>query len=73
MEGDYRESQKERKINLTENQGKFLFFLPFPTEPAATIKSLFKKAEIKDIFYNEIIDIIDFLNSNEIIECVPAK
>ena len=35
--------RKERKISLTEAQGTFLFYLPFPTEKPKTIGEILKE------------------------------
>lgn len=67
--GDGR-NKKERKINLTENQGRFLFFLPFPTEPPKTIVSLLKKAKVPEEGFNEVLDIIGVLRDHKVINFV---
>jgi len=63
-------NREERKINLTENQGKFLFYLPFPTEEPKSIQSLLVKASIGESYVNEILDIVYFLRDHDIIELV---
>ncbi len=63
-------NREERKVSLTENQGKFLFYLPFPTEEPKSIQSLLERASIEKAFINEILDIVYFLRDHEIIELV---
>ncbi|UCC39502.1 MAG: hypothetical protein JSV96_17245 [Candidatus Aminicenantes bacterium] len=58
----------ERKVNLTRNQGKFLYYLPFPTEPFLSVANIIKKAEIEESSIPEILDIIEILRNHEIIE-----
>ncbi len=65
-----RRNKKERKIALTENQGRFLFFLPFPTESAVTVSSLIETAGIGKSFLKEILDIIALLSEHNVIEIV---
>ena len=65
--GEGRERQ-ERKINLTDNQGKFLFYLPFPTEEPQSIQNLFEKSNIDKSFQKEVLDIVYYLSEHGIIE-----
>ena len=65
--GQGRTSQ-ERSLNLTTNQGKFLFHLPFPTQPFKRVAEIFKKSEIDPACLPEILDIIEVLDKNKIIE-----
>ncbi len=60
--------KKERKVSLTANQGKFLFFLPFPTASPVSVKEIMEKAGTKENYYNEVFDIIELLEKNGIIE-----
>jgi predicted transcriptional regulator len=60
--------RQERKINLTDNQGKFLFYLPFPTEKPQSIQNLLVKANIDKSFQKEVLDIVYYLNEHGIIE-----
>ncbi len=62
--------KKERKISLSENQGKFLFFLPFPTEKPASIQSILDKAGLSGSNLHEINDIIRLLTGYDIIEII---
>ena len=65
--GDAR-SGKERKINLTNSQGKFLFFLPFPDAEPLTINEIIKRGNIDQIHRPEILNII-----NELIDLKVIK
>lgn len=66
-------NREEQKISLTENQGKFLYYLPFPTEEPKSIQSLLKKAAIDDAYIGEILDIVYFLRDHTVIEMVRTK
>ena len=57
-----------RKINLTEIQGKFLFFLPFPTAEPLKIGEILNKAGLDETSLPEILDIIKYLETFKIIE-----
>lgn len=61
-------SREERKVILTENQGKFLLFLPFPTEAPKSVQDILQKAHIEKAFVDEILDIVDFLTHHNVIE-----
>ncbi len=58
----------EKKISLTENQGKFLHNLPFPTEPYLSVADIIKKAKIAEASIPEILGIVDALLEHRIIE-----
>lgn len=58
----------ERKINLSMPQGKFLFFLPFPSATSETIADIMEKAGVEQIHLSEIIDIINVLAEFSVIE-----
>ena len=61
-------SRTERKISLTKNQGKFLHYLPFPTEPHLRVVDIMKKAKIQESNFPEILDIVETLIEQKIIE-----
>ena len=67
FEGEGRR-RKERKINLTNKQGRFLYHLPFPNSEPRSIKSLLKKAGLDRGDLPEIMDLLDLLIVYEIIE-----
>jgi len=60
--------RKERKINLSLPQGKFLFYLPFPSARFETIGEIIKKAGVNEEHISEIIDIVDALVDLNVIE-----
>ena len=66
-------TRDERKISLTENQGKFLYYLPFPTEEPRNIRHILDKASIQNDYIDEILDIVYFLSDQGIIEIVERK
>lgn len=59
---------KERKISLTEAQGRFLFNLPFPNAKFMNISDIMKKAEIDNEHISEIQDIINVLSEYGVVE-----
>jgi hypothetical protein len=61
-------SSQERTLNLTTNQGKFLFHLPFPTQSFKNVAQIIKKAEIDEAYVPEILDIVEVLEQYKIIE-----
>lgn len=60
----------EWKISLTENQGRFLYNLPFPSAGPLTVQEIMDKADVTHIYRGEIFDIIDVLESNSIIDVI---
>ena len=60
--------RKERKINLTRNQGRFLFHLPFPNSDFLDIKTIMRKAELTEDKVLEILDLVNDLIHDRIIE-----
>jgi len=65
--GEGRE-RKERKINLTVPQGKFLFNLPFPSAEFQTVLKIMEKAGVDSGNSSEILDIVDVLIEYKVIE-----
>jgi len=65
--GDGR-NMKERRINLTVPQGKFLYHLPFPGAEPMSIADIIKKAGVGSDFQSEILDITALLEEYGIIE-----
>lgn len=59
---------EERTFNLTNNQGKFLFHLPFPTQPFKSVSDIIKNAEVDQSYVPEILDIVEVLVQYKIIE-----
>ena len=60
--------KEERKINLTSRQGKFLFYLPFPSSDFHSIREIMSKASLDTVYTAEILDIVDLLIDHTIIE-----
>ena len=67
FEGEGR-SREEKRFNLTECQGKFLFHLPFPTQQASRIDIICAEAGVKKECLPEILDIVNVLISHGVIE-----
>ena len=61
-------SSKERKINLTIAQGKFLFNLPFPGASFLSIEEIMEKSEVEEAFASEVLDIVSLLEELKIVE-----
>ncbi len=66
-------SRIERKISLTKNQGNFLHYLPFPTEPHASVVDIIKRSKTQDSGIPEVLDIVDTLNEHQIIDREKAR
>lgn len=64
-------SRRERRYNLTDCQGRFLFHLPFPTEPPSPLMEILKKASLQEGCFPEIMDLVDILSRHNIIEKKP--
>jgi len=60
-------SRVERKLSLTEAQGRFLFHLPFPTEAPLSVAEICKKAGLKEDYLPEIFDLIEVLIKKQVI------
>ncbi len=59
---------KERKINLTEAQGLFLFNLPFPDALPLSVDEIITKSEVDITHKPEILDIVKELVELSVIE-----
>jgi predicted transcriptional regulator len=59
---------KERKINLTNSQGQFLYFLPFPDAEPLTVSEIMSKGNIEDVHKGEINNIISELINLKVID-----
>lgn len=66
--GGEERARKERKINLTSNQGKFIYHLPFPNAELLSISEIMTKSGIEESLNSEILDIVDMLEEFGIIE-----
>ena len=60
--------RKERRINLSIPQGKFLFHLPFPSAEPMGIEDIMHKAGVDDAHRSEVLDIVKVLVEYGVIE-----
>jgi len=65
--GSGRES-KQKRINLTNAQGKFLYHLPFPDAIPLTVDKIMSEAQIEEKNKPEIEDIVNELTNLNVIE-----
>jgi transposase len=65
--GEGRDSS-EKKINLTNAQGRFLFHLPFPDAEYMSMTDIMKKSEVEDENRKEVEDIVALLEEHNVIE-----
>lgn len=61
-------TRSERKISLTENQGRFLFHLPFPTEEPLSVRAIMDRTEIDSVYEREVMDMVRYLVEAGIVE-----
>lgn len=61
-------TRSERRLGLTESQGRFLYYLPFPTEAALSVTDICLKAEIPSQSLPEILDLIQILSGHGVLE-----
>lgn len=61
-------SREERKLNLTEAQGAFLFHLPFPGAEPLSVAEVMRKAGLDGSGAPEILDIVERLEALGVIE-----
>lgn len=64
-------SREERKIKLTTPQGRFLYHLPFPKAEPLTVDMIMQKAGIEASLAPEIIDLVQLLETHQVIESIP--
>lgn len=67
FEGEGR-SRTEIRINLTECQGIFLFYLPFPTEEPLSVSRIIATAGVAGDCLPEVMDLIGILAKHNVIE-----
>ncbi len=65
--------QRERRINLTRDQGRFLFHLPFPTADPTSMDAIMKKAGVEAGAAAEILDLLERLEALGVIERFGGK
>jgi len=70
--GEGRE-RRERKINLSIPQGRFMFHLPFPTAEPESIEEIIRKAGLDGTNIPEITDIVNVLVELEVIDTIPSN
>jgi predicted transcriptional regulator len=61
-------AKKERRFNLTNAQGSFLFHLPFPTADPMSPVAIMEKAGVEDSYAPEIKDLVEVLVEGGVIE-----
>ena len=66
-------SRVERRLSLTDCQGRFLFHLPFPTEGFMGVSEIADKAGIAQGCLPEIVDLIDLLQDHGVIAVEKTK
>lgn len=60
--------RKERKINMSISQGKFLFHLPFPSAEFMSVDEIIEKAGVDSSHRSEVLDIVKVLIEYGVIE-----
>jgi predicted transcriptional regulator len=60
--------RKERKINMSISQGKFLFHLPFPSAKFMSVDEIMDKAGVDSMHRSEVLDIVKELIEYNVIE-----
>jgi predicted transcriptional regulator len=61
-------ARTERRLSLTDCQGRFLFHLPFPTEEVLSIEKICDKAGLGNNCIPEIIDLVEMLKEYGVLE-----
>jgi hypothetical protein len=61
-------NRKERKLNLSIPQGKFLYHLPFPSAEPLSIMAIMENAGVEGAHVSEILDIVDVLMKYQVVE-----
>ncbi len=65
--------RKERRLSLTEPQGRFLYHLPFPNAGFLSVRDIMLRAGIDEELTPEILDIVDALLAIDVIEEEPRQ
>ena len=60
--------RKERRINLTPPQGRFLYYLPFPDAESMSVQDLMRMARIDEALAPEVVDLVNVLQGLGVIE-----
>jgi len=58
----------QRRLNLTPSQGRFIYFLPFPSARPLSIESIIHAADLDQSVWPEILDLVDRLIELKVIE-----
>jgi len=61
-------SRKERRLSLTEPQGRFLFHLPFPSQKHKSVEQIRAEAGIDEECLPEVVDLVETLLADGAIE-----
>ncbi len=61
-------SRVEKRFPLSDSQGRFLFYLPFPTAPRMRVGEIMEKAGLTDECLPEIQDLLAVLTENGILD-----
>jgi len=61
-------NRKERKLNLSIPQGRFLYHLPFPSADSMSIQTIMENAGVNGNHLSEILDIVDVLLQYGVVE-----
>ncbi len=60
--------RKETRISLTQDQGRFLFHLPFPNAAALSVGDILRVADIPESANLEVLDLVNLLVKYNVIE-----
>ncbi len=60
--------RKETRISLTQDQGRFLFHLPFPNAAALGVGDILRVADIPESANPEVLDLVNLLVKYDVIE-----
>ncbi len=63
--------RRQRKINLTAAQGRFLYHLPFPTAEPLTIEEIMTKAGLPSDRRAEVLSIVELLEEHRVLDVHP--
>lgn len=61
-------NRKERKLNLSIPQGRFLYHLPFPSAETLSVIAIMENAGVDGSNVSEILDIVDVLLQYNVVE-----
>lgn len=70
--GEGRE-RREKRINLTHMQGRFLYHLPFPSAPPMSVKEIMRKADVKESYAPEIVDLVEVLEIHQVLDVIGPE